>query len=64
MVAREHATRRAPPLLTKAVRDDRLWMTPIVRMEILYSARTSSEYVALELELDALRILITDTPPG
>ncbi len=29
-------------------------------MEILYSARTSSEYAALELELDALRILRND----
>ncbi len=47
-------------LLMKAVREDRLWITPIVRMEILYSARTSSEYVALELELDALRILRND----
>ena len=47
-------------LLTKAVREDRLWITPIVRMEILYSARTSSEYLALELELDALRILRND----
>ena len=47
-------------LLSKAVREDRLWITPIVRMEILYSARTSSEYVALELELDALKILRND----
>jgi predicted nucleic acid-binding protein len=47
-------------LLKNAVRDDRLWITPIVRMEILYSARTTSEYVALELELDALRILRND----
>jgi predicted nucleic acid-binding protein len=47
-------------LLKNSVRDDRLWITPIVRMEILYSARTSSEYVALELELDALRILRND----
>jgi DNA-binding response OmpR family regulator len=39
------------------VREDRLWITSIVRVEILYSARTSSEYLALELELDALRIL-------
>ena len=46
--------------LSKAVREDRLWITPIVRMEILYSARTSSEYVALELELDALKILRND----
>jgi predicted nucleic acid-binding protein len=35
-------------LVQDAVREDRLWITPIVRMEILYSARTSSEYVALE----------------
>jgi predicted nucleic acid-binding protein len=47
-------------LLQSAVRDDRLWITPIVRMEILYSARTSSEHAALELELDALRILRND----
>ena len=52
--------REIADLLTKAVREDRLWITPIVRMEILYSARTSSEYVALELELDALRILRND----
>jgi predicted nucleic acid-binding protein len=42
------------------VREDRLLITPIVRMEILYSARTSTEYVELELELDALRILRGD----
>lgn len=47
-------------LLGQAVVDDRFWITPIVRMEILYSARTSSEYAALELELDALRILRND----
>jgi len=47
-------------LLTGAVLDERFWITPIVRMEILYSARTSSEYAALELELDALRILRND----
>jgi predicted nucleic acid-binding protein len=47
-------------LLQNAVREDRLLITPIVRMEILYSARTSSEYVELEQELDALRILRSD----
>jgi predicted nucleic acid-binding protein len=31
-----------------------------VRMEVLYSARTSSEFAALERELDALRILRND----
>lgn len=47
-------------LVQDAVRDDRLWITPIVRMEILYSARTSTEYLALEAELDALRIVRND----
>jgi hypothetical protein len=47
-------------LFQAAVIDDRLWITPIVRMEILYSARSSSEYVALETELDALRIVRDD----
>lgn len=47
-------------LVREAVRDDRLWITPIVRMEILYSARTSAEYLALEAELDALRIVRND----
>ncbi|MDX6706725.1 MAG: hypothetical protein QOI48_2571 [Solirubrobacteraceae bacterium] len=47
-------------LVREAVRNDRLWITPIVRMEILYSARTSAEYLALEAELDALRIVRND----
>jgi predicted nucleic acid-binding protein len=47
-------------LLQRAVLDERFWITPIVRMEILYSARTSAEYAELELELDALRILRND----
>jgi predicted nucleic acid-binding protein len=46
--------------LQVAVREERFWITPIVRMEVLYSARTSVEYVGLELELDALRILRND----
>jgi predicted nucleic acid-binding protein len=46
--------------LQDAVRDDRLWITPIVRMEILYSARTSAEFIALETELDSLRIVRND----
>jgi predicted nucleic acid-binding protein len=33
---------------------------PVVRMEILYSARMGSEYAALERELAALRILRND----
>lgn len=40
--------------------DDRLWITPIVRMEILYSARSTSEYTAVETELDGFRILRND----
>lgn len=47
-------------LLERAILADRLLMTPIVRMEILYSARSSTEYLALETELDALRILRND----
>ena len=47
-------------LLQRAVLEERFWITPIVRMEILYSARTRAEYAALELELDALRILRND----
>ena len=43
-----------------ALREGRCWITPIVRMEILYSARSSAEYLELEMELDALRILRND----
>lgn len=47
-------------LLQAAILADRMLITPIVRMEILYSARTSDEYVSLETELDALRTLRND----
>lgn len=47
-------------LVNAAMGDDRLWITPIVRMEILYSARSTSEYIALETELDGFRILRND----
>lgn len=47
-------------LIKTAVIEGRLWTTPIIRMEVLYSARSTSEYVALEAELDALRILRND----
>ncbi len=47
-------------LVKRAMDEDRLWITPIVRMEILYSARSSSEYTAVEAELDGLRILRND----
>ena len=46
--------------LGHALLDDRLLITPVIRMEVLYSARTSSEFAALERELDALRILRND----
>lgn len=47
-------------LIDKAIVDDRLWITPIVRMEILYSARSAVEYTAVETELDGFRILRND----
>jgi predicted nucleic acid-binding protein len=47
-------------LVDKAIVDDRLWITPIVRMEILYSARSTTEYTAVETELDGFRILRND----
>lgn len=47
-------------LVDKAIVDDRLWITPIVRMEILYSARNGAEYIAFEMELDGFRILRND----
>ncbi|HEY7932724.1 MAG TPA: PIN domain-containing protein [Solirubrobacteraceae bacterium] len=47
-------------LIKTAVADERLWTSPIVRMEILYSARSTSEYIALETELDGFRILRND----
>jgi predicted nucleic acid-binding protein len=47
-------------LVKAAGDDDRMWIMPIVRMEILYSARSSTEYTAFETDLDALRILRND----
>jgi predicted nucleic acid-binding protein len=47
-------------LVYEAIIDDRLWITPIVRMEILYSARSTTEYTAVETELDGFRILRND----
>ena len=44
-------------LVKQAMDDDQLWITPIVRMEILYSTRSTSEYTAVEKELDGFRIL-------
>lgn len=47
-------------LVKQAMDDDRLWITPIVRMEILYSTRSNSEYTTVETELDGFRILRND----
>lgn len=47
-------------LVDQPIVDDRLWITPIVRMEILYSARSTTEYTAVETELDGFRILRND----
>ncbi len=47
-------------LVQEAVLDDRMWITLIVCMEVLYSARSTPEYLALEAEFDALRILRND----
>lgn len=47
-------------LLAAAVLEDRMVMTPIVRLEILYSARTSAEYASVEEQLDGFRILRND----
>lgn len=47
-------------LVEKAIVDDCVWITPIVRMEILYSARSTTEYTTVEKELDGFRILRND----
>ena len=47
-------------LISNAVLAGRFYVTPIVKIEILYSARSGSEYVALEMETDALRVLRND----
>jgi predicted nucleic acid-binding protein len=53
-----------PHELLRALRDatfqDRMLTTPVVRMEILYSARTSAACVAYDAELSALRMLRND----
>jgi len=53
-----------PPELLRPLRratiEDRVLIIPVVRMQILYSARTSTEYVAYDVELSALRMLRND----
>ncbi len=46
--------------LRRATMEDRMLITPVVRMQILYSARSSAEYVAYDAELSALRMLRND----
>ena len=47
-------------LLQEAIRDDRMLITPVTRMEILYSAQTASEYADLDARLSTLRMLRND----
>jgi len=49
-------------LVKQAMGGDRLWITPIVRMEILYSTRSTSEYTAVETELDGSESCATIEP--
>ncbi len=53
-----------PEDLARSVQDamlsERMLITPIVRMEILYSARSSTEYASLDAQLTALRMLRND----
>ena len=46
--------------LRRATMEDRMLITPVVRMQILYSARTSPEYLAYDAELSGLRMLRND----
>ncbi|MGA9285805.1 MAG: hypothetical protein WBV85_10225 [Solirubrobacteraceae bacterium] len=49
-------------LVDAAVLDDRLWITPVVRMEILFSARSGTQYITVETELDGFRSCATIMP--
>lgn len=53
-----------PEDLARSVQDamlsERMLITPIVRMEILYSARSSIDYASLDAQLTALRMLRND----
>ena len=46
--------------LRRATMEDRMLITPVVRMQILNSARTSAEYLAYDAELSGLRMLRND----
>src|SRR5256885_1279215 len=45
----------------RALRDGRLYRTPILELEVLYSARNAREYAELRDELEALRPLQLST---
>jgi len=47
--------------IQEAIRDDRMLITPVVRMEILYSARSAAEYAGLDARLSTLRMLRNDS---
>jgi predicted nucleic acid-binding protein len=47
-------------LLHEAMLARRMLITPIMQMEVLYSARTASEYADVEAQLSALRMLRND----
>ena len=47
-------------LVQESIRDDRMLITPVARMEILYSAKTAAEYADLDARLSALRTLRND----
>jgi hypothetical protein len=47
-------------LVQESIRDDRILITPVARMEILYSAQTATEYADLDERLSALRMLRND----
>lgn len=47
-------------LVQESIRDDRMLITPVARMEILYSAQTAMEYADLDARLSALRTLRND----
>lgn len=51
---------RLRALAQEAIRDDRVLVTPVTRMEILYSARTAKEYADLDARLSTLRMLRND----
>jgi predicted nucleic acid-binding protein len=47
-------------LVQQSIRDDRMLITPVARMEILYSAQTTTEDADLDARLSALRLLRND----